>query len=466
MTKTVTLEPVTRIEGHAKISLECDDNGEVIKGHLHVLELRGFEKLVEGMECAKMPLITGRICGVCPAAHHLASVIAIENGCGVTAPDEARLLRELLYCGHLLHSHALSCFVLTGPDLLDYGNSGTEKSIFRMLSDHPELAKKALRLRSIGQKIVEKIGGRGIHPVTALPGGMSYRPSEDDIATIRGWGNEAIELLDSLYTVMTEKLSVLGSVREVTALPMKAVALSDNQEISYLQGNAVIGDVTAGISGAFTAADYDGALKEHIMPGSYMKSVRLADGASYFVGPLARLLVNSRFTTPKADALLQQFKDGSTDRRTAFDAIQARCIEMVHFAERIVELSSASSSDAPIFTPVTIGKGTFRGMIEAPRGILIHDYATDEQGHIVTANLIVATQNNYDAIDATITALARSSKANGSDEANLFNAMEFAVRCFDPCLSCATHVAGRMALQIDMHRNGTVFRTITRGVNS
>ena len=174
MTTTITVEPVTRIEGHAKITLDCDDNGAVIGGHLHVLELRGFEKLVEGMELAKMPLVTGRICGVCPAAHHLASVIAIENGCGATIPQEARLLRELLYMGHILHSHALSCFVLVGPDLLlPRDEKGIARSVFTLLSNNPDLAKKALRIRSIGQKIVEKVGGRGTHPVTAIPGGMS-----------------------------------------------------------------------------------------------------------------------------------------------------------------------------------------------------------------------------------------------------------------------------------------------------
>ncbi|MBN1759309.1 MAG: Ni/Fe hydrogenase subunit alpha, partial [Chitinispirillaceae bacterium] len=367
MTKTVTLEPVTRIEGHAKISLDLDDNGEVLKGHLQVLELRGFEKLVEGMECAKMPLITGRICGVCPAAHHLASVIAIENGCGTVIPAEAKLLRELLYAGHVLHSHALSCFVLTGPDLLSSESGNADKSIFRMLSDNPEISKKALRLRSIGQKIVEKVGGRGIHPVTALPGGMSCRPSTDDLATMKNWGNEAIELLETLYPVMAGKLSALASVREATALPMKAIALSNDRAISFLEGNAVIRDATTETCGTFTADNYEKSLTEHVMPGSYMKSVRLAGGDSYFVGPLARLLINERYTTSKADELLQKFKNGTTNRWTAFDAIEARCIEMVHCAERIVELCAASDTGAPLLVPVTIGKGTFRGMIEAPR---------------------------------------------------------------------------------------------------
>jgi F420-non-reducing hydrogenase large subunit len=465
MTTTVTLDPVTRIEGHAKITLDCDDSDSVIRAHLHVLELRGFEKLVEGMECAKMPLITGRICGVCPAAHHLASVIAIEHGCGTVIPEEAHLLRSLLYMGHILHSHALSCFILTGPDLFSKETTGNQRSIFRMLADNPDLSKKALRLRSIGQKIVEKVGGRGIHPVTALPGGMSHHPGPEDMATMLGWGKEALDLLDSLYPVMTEKLSELASLRETTALSQQTVALSHCGTVSYLEGDATVQNAEGGTTDTFTADNYDQFLTEHIMPGSYMKSVRFVNGGSYFVGPLARLLVNDHFTTPKADALLAEFKKESADRRTAFDAIEARCIEMVHCAERIVALCTASVPDVPLQVPVSIGKGTFRSMIEAPRGILIHDYTTDDRGRIAAANLIVATQNNYDAIDATITALARNCKTTG-DEENLFSAMEFGIRCFDPCLSCATHVAGRMGIRIELRRNDTVFRTLTRGVCS
>lgn len=462
MTTTITLEPVTRIEGHAKITLDCDDAGAVVRGHLHVLELRGFEKLVEGMELAKMPLVTGRICGVCPAAHHLASVQAIENGCGVTIPDEARLLRELLYMGHILHSHALSCFVLLGPDLLADQAAGAQRSIFRLIADQPDLAKKALRLRSIGQKIVEKVGGRGVHPVTAIPGGMSCWPSNEDIAAMEGWGREALELLDGLYPVMAEKFAAMSELRALTALPISAAALGNGGVVDFLNGNVGVADAAGKITATFSAADYDKHLIEKVMPGSYMKSVYLRSGASFFVGPLARLLVNTRFPTPKAQGLAEAFRSGAASRRNAFDAIECRCIEMVYCAERIVELCKASKPGAPLAAPVAVGKGVYRSIVEAPRGILIHDYTADEKGRVVSANLIVATQNNYDAIDTTITALARHSKASGNDE-RLMDAMEFAVRCFDPCLSCATHVAGRMALHIEIRRNGAILKTIRRG---
>lgn len=466
MAKTITVDPVTRIEGHARITLDCDDDGTVLNGHLHVLELRGFEKLVEGMELFTMPLITARICGVCPAAHHIASVMAIENGLGITIPPQAKILREMLYMGHILHSHALSCFLLVGPDLFFDTGSASERSIFHLLSDSPDLAKKALRLRSIGQKIVEKIGGRGIHPVTAIPGGLSSRPSPDDIKTIKGWSDEALSLLEELYPVFMKKLSGLNTLKSATELVnMKAVALSNNQTVDFLSGDALIVNSDGTSAGSFTAADHDRAIVENIMPGSYMKSVRLTNGESYFVGPLSRQIVNGGYSTPLAQKYLDTFRTDLTSRWTAFDAIEARCIEMVHCAERTGDLCNEFRCDDPVAVQVPSGKAAIcRSMIEAPRGILIHDYTSDENGHVVNANLIVATQNNYDAIDATITSLARQCRTSGEDE-RLLNAMEFAVRCFDPCLSCATHVAGRMALSIVIRNSSDreTVRIISKG---
>src|SRR5512136_1170079 len=185
MSHTITVDPVTRLEGHAKIVLDLDDNGNVASGHLQVLEIRGFEKLVERMELFKMPQIIARICGVCPAAHHLASVIAIENGLGVAPPRDALFLRELLYMGHIIHSHTLSTFFLAGPDILmGMSGGGEARNVFGLLELDPELGKKVLRLRSIGQRTVETVGGRGVHPVAAIPGGMAARPEQEALARI------------------------------------------------------------------------------------------------------------------------------------------------------------------------------------------------------------------------------------------------------------------------------------------
>jgi F420-non-reducing hydrogenase large subunit len=203
-------------------------------------------------------------------------------------------------------------------------------------------------------------------------------------------------------------------------------------------------------------------LQEHLMEGSYMKSVRLVDGGPYFVGPLARLTVNRSFGSTEADKLLTAFKERIGTQCTALDAVEARLIEMVYCAEKINSICKDGVLDGRLNVPCPIGRGRYRSMVEAPRGILIHDYTADDAGKVTAANLIVATQNNYDAIDRTITSLARTCKPSG-EERKLFDAMEFAVRCFDPCLSCATHMAGRMPLRIERRRNGIPYQIVTRG---
>ncbi|MBI5014173.1 MAG: Ni/Fe hydrogenase subunit alpha [Deltaproteobacteria bacterium] len=461
MATQIIVNPVTRIEGHAKIVLDLDDQGRVEKGHLKVLEIRGFEKLLEGMELFKMPLITARLCGVCPAAHHLAAVDAIEAGLSVEPPRDAALLRELLYMGHILHSHALSCFVLSGPDvLLGVGSPAATRNVFEVLRLAPEVAKKVLRLRSMGQKTVETVGGRGVHPVTVVPGGITSRPSDAELETMAGWGEEALGLIEELGGVLRSKLGEMATLRDAVPMELPALGFSDGGALSFLRGDLVAAD-PGGEVRRFPRAAYAENLVEHVMPGSYMKSVRLrgAPEQSYFVGPLARLLVNERLTTPRADALARELRDRIRARPTALDYIEARLVELVFAAERMAQIPG-EVGQGPLRTPAAAREGRYVGGVEAPRGILIHDYRADAEGRLTEVNLIVATQNNYDAMDATVTRLARHYLPAGDDNL-LMNGMEFALRCFDPCLSCATHVAGRMPLEVEL-RCGESVRTITR----
>ncbi len=465
MTTKVIVDPVTRIEGHARIVLEINDSGSVSSGHLQVLEIRGFEKLLEGMELFKLPLITGRICGVCPAAHHLASVTTIENGLGVKIPTDAKLLRELMYMGHILHSHALSTFVLTGPDVLvGIGAKPEDRNVLSLLSMAPEIVKKVLRLRSIGQKIVEIVGGRGVHPVTSVPGGQSYRPSADEITKMGLWSVEAGSLVKELSEVLKKKLENISDLREIAELPFHSVALSDNGNVTFMQNVCKVINPSGEEERTFTADDYADNLVEHQMQGSYMRSVRLRSGAeekNFFVGPLARLNVNSSISTPEANKLLSDYRSGGSPRLSSIDYLEARLIEMVFCCERITEICGGELGDGPIITDASPAGGRFRGIIEAPRGILIHDYEADDDGRITGANLIVATQNNYDAINYAITALAKHFKQSGDDNI-LMNGAEFALRCFDPCLACATHAAGSMPMKIELRKNGRTFRILRR----
>ncbi len=462
--KSMVINPVTRIEGHATITLDIDDGGKVSRGHLKVLEIRGFEKLLEGMELMKMPLITGRICGVCPAAHHLAAVTAIENGLKVKVPEAAARLRELMYAGHILHSHALSTFVLCGPDIMEGLDAPSkDRNVFNLLRLQPELVRKVLRLRSIGQKIVEIVGGRGVHPVTFVPGGIASAPSPEEMASMAAWGAEASELVDELSGVLFGRLSTMADIREATEMPFKSVALSNEGKVAFSHSPCVVMDGTGKVEASFDAEVYADNLVEHTMEGSYMKSVRLSKGDEvFFVGPLARLNVNTGFTTPKASQLLAGYRDRGFPRTSALDSIEARLVEMVHCAESIQAVASQPLK-GDLSVPVKPAAGRFIGMVEAPRGILIHDFQGDDQGRVTGANLIVATQANYEAIDHCITAMATMNIDQGDDNL-LLNGMEFALRCFDPCLACATHAAGSMPMQVKIRRDGEVLRTLGRRI--
>jgi F420-non-reducing hydrogenase large subunit len=265
---------------------------------------------------------------------------------------------------------------------------------------------------------------------------------------------------------MTEALSKIAEIRDAGRINFPAMALSNNGCVDFLTGSCHVVDHSGKKIKEFTANEYADHLIEHVAPGSYMKSVRLRGNPeqSYIVGPLARCTVNSTFSTPRASALLTPFREKCGKGLSSIDNIEARLIEMVHCAERIQTIASGAMNDEPLSVEVLPHAGRFIGMVEAPRGILIHDYSADERGLITAANLIVATQNNYDAMNANIVNLARYFKTK-NDEAMLMNGVEFALRCFDPCLACATHAMGKMPLIIELRKDGTVVQTLNREVN-
>jgi len=466
MANRIIVNPVTRIEGHAKIVLEIDDDGGLASGHMQVLEIRGFEKLLQGMELLKMPQITARLCGVCPAAHHLVATAAIEQGMGITPPGDAKLLRQLLYAGHVLHSHALSNFVLTGPDIiLGINAEASKRNVFSLLAIDPELSKTLLRIRSIGQRTVEAVGGRGVHPVTAVPGGMASRPNAEKLALIAGWGEEATISLQHVIETLKPKLDELEPLRQAAQLPYHSLALSNDGMVDLLEGEWVVVDPHGNEERRFAGPEYGDHLIEHVMPGSYMKSVQLKgpESKNFFVGPLARLNVNTRMSTPKAQEALDAFRAAGSPRLSAVDFIEARLIDMLNCAERMAAIAGGELGDGPIRGEVPkVTAGRYVGVIEAPRGILVHDFTTDDDGRVSEVNLIVATQNNYDAIDRAVESLARHYLPENNDE-QLLNGVEFAMRCFDPCLACATHTAGRMPLSVELRSGGDLIRTIRRG---
>lgn len=472
--RTVTIDPVTRIEGHARVFLDLADDGSLISAGLVVNELRGFERILVGMEADRMPLITARICGVCPSAHHLAASKAIEAAAGVTPPPAAKLLRELLYMGHYIHSHSLSLFVLQGPDLiLGLDADPAIRNVVGVVEAAPEVAKKALRLRTLGQKINEMVGGRGVHPVTSLAGGIAFRLDEEKKRILTDWVEEALALGPELIGVARDKL-----LQQVEAhpellrdwvVPAWNMGTVNDGKASLYDGTLRVMDEVGTVRDEFQAADYDRHLVESVLDWSYMKPVHYRETGSgeerlYRVGALARINCVDSMGTPVADQLLAGFRRdfGRPAHQVVLHAY-ARIIELIYAVERAREILADPRIDGETRAEVRFTGGRGVAHVEAPRGTLIHDYRIDERGIITSANLIVATQQNYACINQSITQAAMS-HVIGRDDDGLLNAIEFAIRCYDPCLSCATHALGQMPLEVLVRQAGQVVRSVRREV--
>lgn len=470
MKKTIRIDPVTRIEGHAKVFINLNDDGTLENAGLVVNELRGFEKILIGMEADRMPHITARICGVCPTAHHIAASNALDHAAGVKAPPAAMLLRELMYMGHIIHSHSLSIFVLQGPDLvMGLDADPSVRNVVGIVKANPELAKIALRLRTIGQKINEMVGGRGTHPVTSVAGGITFVLDQEKKKLIQEWINEARALLPAVVPAVKGLL--------LKALDQHPVMLNDwvmpswglgtvlNDRVSLIEGNLRAIDETGATMAEFGVEDYDKYLVESVVEWSYMKKVHfnLNGLHEYRVGPMARMNAMKRFGTEMADAEYGEFAKlgGSPCHLTVFQTY-AKLVETIWAIERADEIINDAAVWGETRVPVSFKGGRGVGHVEAPRGTLIHDYEIDEKGIIRAANLIVATQQNYAIINRSIEQAAQSHVIGKSDDAALLNAVEFSIRCYDPCLSCATHAVGLMPLEIAITCDGETVKTIRR----
>ena len=467
MSRTLTIDPVTRIEGHAKVHIDIGDDGKVAAATMHVLEFRGFERFVQGMQAELMPTLTTRICGTCPHAHHLVAAKALDVMFSAPPPPAALLLRQLLNCGSMIHSHAIHFFALAGPDIfLGETSPVAKRNLMGLLEAAPDLAKKALRLRSIGQTIVEIVGGRGTHPVTAVAGGMSFALTKESHATLKALAAEALELakvvLDAGKKALFKDPEMLGR------LPLKA------NDMGTLQGNALdlydgklrVRKPDGGVALDFAAADYATHMVEEALPHSYGKQVLLKDASGatqpYRVGPLARLNCAEVTGTKLADAALAEWKAKCGDPSPFVVAGHwARLVEVLHCAEKAVDMLDNDAILSPdVRTPPGAIKRHAVAHVEAPRGVLIHDYHVDDQAIIESANFVVATQHNIASINTTIKDAA--SKLLGKPDSALLDGVEFAIRCYDPCLSCSTHRVGQMPLEVTLWQDGQPIRSARR----
>ncbi|MDK9699976.1 MAG: Ni/Fe hydrogenase subunit alpha [bacterium] len=474
MSKTFVIDPVTRIEGHAKVFLDVGDDGKLIDGGLVVNELRGFERILVGVEADRVPLITARICGVCPSAHHLAASKALDAAAGVVPPPAAVLLRELLFMGHMIHSHVLSLFVLSGPDLvLGLDSNPATRNIVGVVKAVPEIAKKALQLRTIGQRINEMIGGRGIHPVTSVAGGISFKLDQEKHATLVNWTDEALslacELLPIIKSLFRKLLEANPAILATWTFPTWYMGTVKNGKLSYCDGNLRIIDENGNIKREFSALEYSDFIVESALDWSYMKPVYFKNGEisqSYRVGTLARINCADSFDTPLAEHELTEFRaEFGRPAHCSVMQIFARAIELIYSCENAKRIVANPAIWGETRVPVKFRGSRGVGHVEAPRGTLIHDYEIDEDGIVRSANLIVATQQNYSAINRGIMQAA-SSHVIGKNDKEALNAVEFSIRCFDPCLSCATHAAGQMPLIIEVRHNGETIRQIRRNADA
>ena len=460
LTKTITINPVTRIEGHAKITIHLDDAGDVADTRFHVVEFRGFEKFCEGRFFAEMPQITARICGICPVSHLLASAKACDAILGVEIPRPAKLLRELLHMGQLTQSHALSFFHLSAPDLLlGFDSDPAQRNVLGLIHQHPDIARRGIRLRKFGQEVIRLTGGRKIHADFPAPGGVNKALTGAERDELRAGLPEAMEhasfALDLLKRYQQQHLQ---EVEEFASFDSNFMGLVQaDGSLEHYEGTLRFCDTKGNIlEDHINPADYLGVIAETTEDWSYLKfpfikSLGYPDGM-YRVGPLARLNVVDRISTPRADEELQDWRSQSVPtRHSSFYYHWARLIEIVYALERIGWLLD----DRDICSTDILANGRPKneqgvGVIEAPRGTLFHHYWVDESGRVEKVNLIVATGHNNLAMNRAVKAVAQKYVRSRQLQEGMLNRVEAAIRCYDPCLSCSTHAIGQMPLKVEL----------------
>ena len=460
LTKTITINPVTRIEGHAKITIHLDDAGDVADTRFHVVEFRGFEKFCEGRFFAEMPQITARICGICPVSHLLASAKACDAILGVEIPRPAKLLRELLHMGQLTQSHALSFFHLSAPDLLlGFDSDPAQRNVLGLIHQHPDTARRGIRLRKFGQEVIRLTGGRKIHADFPAPGGVNKALTGAERDELRAGLPEAMEhasfALDLLKRYQQQHLQ---EVEEFASFDSNFMGLVQaDGSLEHYEGTLRFCDTKGNIlEDHINPADYLGVIAETTEDWSYLKfpfikSLGYPDGM-YRVGPLARLNVVDRISTPRADEELQDWRSQSVPtRHSSFYYHWARLIEIVYALERIGWLLD----DRDICSTDILANGRPKneqgvGVIEAPRGTLFHHYWVDESGRVEKVNLIVATGHNNLAMNRAVKAVAQKYVRSRQLQEGMLNRVEAAIRCYDPCLSCSTHAIGQMPLKVEL----------------
>jgi F420-non-reducing hydrogenase large subunit len=473
--KKIVIDPITRLEGHGKISIFLNDAGDVENAYLQIPELRGFERFCIGRKAEDMPILTSRICGVCPVAHHFAGTKALDAAFSVEPPSAAKKLRELMYCAYYIYDHTLHFYYLGGPDFIVGPEAPPEKrNIIGVIEKAGlEIGKEVIKHRAYGQKITELIGGKATHPVCGLPGGMSKPLSEVDRQEIERMAASSVE-----FAKLTLKLFhdiVLGNSKYVDLIKSDFYALKtyymglvdENNRVNFYDGKVRVVDPNGKEFMKFEPKDYLNNIAEHVEEWTYAKSPYLkkvgwkgyvdgVDSGIYRVGPLGRLNASEGMATPLAQEEYEvMYKTlGGKPVHSTLAFHWARLIELLYATERTLQLSRDPeiTSTNVRNKPGEPGEGI--GIVEAARGVLVHHYVLDKDALVKDVNLIVATTNNYPAICMSIRDAAKGLIHGGNVNEGLLNMVEMAFRAYDPCFGCATHFAvGQMPLEIDIYNH-------------
>jgi NAD-reducing hydrogenase large subunit len=470
----ITIEPVTRIEGHAKVTIHLNGKGKVEKAYFHVNEWRGFEKFTEGRPFFEMIQITPRICGICPVSHHLTAAKACDGVVGVTPPRPARLLRELMHMGQFIQSHSMHFFELAGPDLLlGFDADPAIRNVVGVIQANPELALKAVRLRAFGQEIIRKLGTKRIHPIHSIPGGVNAPLSVKDRDEILSQIDDMIEVVKTAITVGKGWYEGnMDVVNEFAVFPSGYMGLVDEQGgLQLYDGVLRLVDKTGKKLEEFDPKNYLDYIGEHVEDWSYLKFpfyVKMGwPKGTYRVGPLGRLNVADKINTPMANEEFGKFKalGGGKPVEGTLWYHYARLIEDLYAIERAKEIlldPDVLSTDLMTDYATLTGEGV--GVLEAPRGTLIHHYKTDSNGMLTKVNLIVATGHNNWAMSNSVEMVAKTYVDGKKLTEGMLNRVEAAIRAYDPCLSCSTHAIGAMPIAVELvEPDGTVVDRISRG---
>jgi len=477
--KQIVIQPVTRIEGSAKITIQLDDQGNVADTRVSVVELRGFERFCVGRPVEEMPRITSRICGVCPWSHHLASAKACDAVFGVEPPPAGRKLRDLANSIAYMEEHILHFYFLAGADFVmgpdaDY----SVRNVIGIVGKLPEVAKQVVRVRHMCARMLEILSGKAIHPVAAVPGGYSKPLTEDEKKKLQEMANEALEL--AKFSIDYAKKNIfpnyLDAVKTLGVIKTGFLGTVDADGALNLYDGKLRMMTADGQYEEFAPADYLDYIAEHVEPWSYAKFPYNKKWGQFSMDPdnpvgiyrvntLARINVCDRIATPLAQKELEEFRS-NFGRPAQLTLLYhwARLIELLYNAEHVVELLNdpqITSTETRLAVTPRAARGV--GCVEAPRGTLFHDYTTDEKGLLTAVNLLVATVQNNAPINMSVKRAATDLIKNGVYDQALLNMVEMAIRAYDPCLSCASHsLDGRLAVKIDiLNASGETVDTLT-----